>query len=102
MKVKTFFIAIIVMLTSFVVFSQDTDDEIFTFENKRGVVTFNHTAHQMVWECSSCHPAFPEEYNDDISIKNEAHKSCKACHKEVDAGPVSCNGCHVKSKNFWE
>lgn len=70
-------------------------DGVFTFETKMGTVTFDHTAHQEAWSCDACHPAFPQKYDDSISIKDEAHKTCKACHQE-NGGPTSCKTCHVK------
>ncbi len=74
------------------------DDEIFTFTNKMGTVTFNHTAHQTreAQNCSLCHPAFPQEYNDAVLVKDAAHATCKACHTERAAGPTVCKACHIK------
>ena len=70
-------------------------DEIFNFTNKRGTVSFNHSFHQEFNECEACHPIFKMEFDDTISIKNEAHLTCKGCHKKMD-GPTKCTDCHKK------
>jgi hypothetical protein len=71
------------------------EDEIFVFNNKMGAVTFNHSAHQAAFDCSSCHPPFEMKYDDDVSTKKEAHITCKNCHK-AENGPTGCKDCHVK------
>jgi hypothetical protein len=89
-------IAVMIVLSSISIFAfENSGSDDFIFNNKRGVVTFNHSFHQENYDCQVCHPAFPEEYNDNISIKAAAHKTCKNCHK-ADGGPVSCKECHIK------
>ncbi|HAZ13746.1 MAG: hypothetical protein A2X86_10150 [Bdellovibrionales bacterium GWA2_49_15] len=91
---KLFLLATMIFSTTFAM----ADDEIFSFTNKMGTVTFNHTAHQTreAQNCAICHPAFAQEYDDAVSIKDVAHATCKACHTERAAGPTKCTGCHVK------
>ncbi len=47
--------------------------------------------------CSYCHK--PAEKNDVRTIRQASHDSCVACHQsmkdqKIEAGPVTCNGCH--------
>ena len=74
------------------------DDEVFTFTNKMGTVTFNHTAHQTreAQNCAACHPPFEQKYDDAVLVKDLAHSTCKACHTERTGGPTKCKDCHVK------
>lgn len=54
---------------------------------------------QNVQSCSSCHldPEDDAPSMREMSLrKNPFHVLCIDCHKEQDAGPVSCNDCHVK------
>lgn len=69
------------------------------YENKKGVVTFNHQEHATVMgECADCHGKL-EAFGGSVN-KKFAHTVCKDCHKEVlqlsPNAPVRCNGCHVK------
>lgn len=68
-----------------------------TYESKKGVVTFNHTAHSTAYECAVCHDA---EMTPSLIVvdKEYGHKTCKSCHKavKVDTAPTKCNGCHIK------
>jgi hypothetical protein len=71
---------------------------------KMGTVTFNHTAHQGLADCTtchhtgdyaqckSCHGISPEA----PKAKNAFHKQCKDCHKEDKKGPTKCKECHIK------
>jgi len=71
---------------------------------KMGTITFNHTAHQGLTECATCHHT--GEYvqckschgvNDKApTAKNAFHKLCKDCHKETQKGPTKCKECHIK------
>ncbi len=70
------------------------DDEVFVFTMvKKGDVAFNHTTHQTYNDCETCHPKFPEVFNDDISIKVLGHTFCKKCHKGAGMS-ISCSSCH--------
>ena len=79
-------------------FEASEDDDIFEFNNKIGKVTFNHTKHQEIApdSCSSCHPPFEMEYNDEVSKKELAHTTCKNCHTTLEMGPTKCMDCHIK------
>jgi len=76
-----------------------------TFESgKMGVVTFDHTAHQKVADCATCHHKGVEAgacracHGVDKAapdMKTAAHKMCKDCHKEKGA-PTGCKDCHKK------
>ena len=82
--------------------TQNADDQVFKFTNKMGTVTFNHSAHQLrVDDCSKCHPPFEQKYDDNVLIKDNAHKTCIACHKEHaqngHPAPVKCTECHQKA-----
>ena len=74
------------------------EDQVFTFTNKKGTVTFQHTAHQNrlggAESCASCHPAFEQKYNDNVLVMKIAHVTCKACHEEREVGPQDCTDCH--------
>jgi hypothetical protein len=100
------------------------DKAVITFENKKGVVTFNHLLHGTVRgiECKSCHHTHKE--GEPIKQCSECHKEkdsevpgfsvlapknskayhdkCKGCHKytveelEKPAGPTKCKLCHIK------
>jgi hypothetical protein len=68
-----------------------------SYENKKGLVTFNHEAHATSYECAVCHD---NEITGILVDKSFGHKTCKSCHKAVGQdfpnAPVRCNGCHVK------
>lgn len=84
---------------------------------KRGAVIFPHQMHfravQLEGEARSCqvchHTAEPREMPGTCSPCHEVqanqtapkrerafHRSCRDCHREVDAGPTKCSDCHVK------
>lgn len=68
------------------------------YMNSMGNVTFDHTTHSNLSECSICHIealTFGE-----VVSKNVGHKFCKACHKKDEAkvAPTKCKECHVKVK----
>jgi len=79
----------------------DTLNPNFTkqYENKKGVVTFNHQTHaEQLGECASCHNKFDELIKlGEPMNKKFAHDVCKACHRlpEYEA-PTRCTGCHIK------
>ena len=74
------------------------------FTPKMGTVTFNHTAHQGLTECSTCHHT--GDYvqckschgvkKNAPKAKNAFHKRCKDCHKKLKKGPTKCKECHIK------
>lgn len=76
-----------------------------TFESgKMGVVTFNHTAHQEVGDCATCHHMGVEAGScrschgvdpKASDMKKAAHDMCKGCHKDQGA-PTGCKDCHKK------
>ena len=69
-------------------------DDVMTFENTKGTITFNHKAHQekLGGDCSKCHAGTPGKFEVN---KDFGHNTCKACHKEMN-GPTKCDGCHKK------
>jgi len=100
------------------------DKAVITYQNKKGVVTFNHLLHGTVRgiECESCHHT--HEAGEPIKPCAECHKKkaakvagfsviapkkskayhnkCKGCHKYTleelhePAGPTKCKLCHIK------
>ena len=102
------------------------DKQVITFENKMGVVTFNHGLHATVRgiECQSCHHTHEEgqpiKRCSECHKKKEAkveglsvmapktskayHDKCRGCHKytleelQKTAGPTKCKLCHIKGK----
>jgi hypothetical protein len=87
-------LVIMMMLLAFVGVNVAIADDIYTYENKKGTVTFDHTAHKarVKDDCTKCHEGTPAKIEVD---KNFGHKTCKACHKEMN-GPTKCNACHKK------
>jgi hypothetical protein len=84
---------IIMMLLTFVGVSVAIAADSYTYENKKGTVTFNHKAHQeKLGDCAKCHEGEPAKIEVD---KDFGHNTCKACHKEMN-GPTKCNDCHKK------
>ncbi|MCK4503360.1 MAG: cytochrome c3 family protein [Desulfuromonadales bacterium] len=71
---------------------------------KIGKVTFNHSSHQQVTECSTCHHTgnYAQCKSchgiDEKAPKSKVayHNQCKDCHKEMKQGPTGCKECHVK------
>lgn len=90
--------------------------------DKREPVPFPHDQHatELVESCETCHhttPGLTAETDEGVQAcsdchldpegdvpgmremslkKNPFHMLCIDCHKEQDAGPTSCNDCHVK------
>lgn len=86
-------LVIIMMLLAFVGVNIAIAADSYTYENKKGAITFNHKAHQeKLGDCSKCHEGEPAKIEVD---KDFGHKTCKACHKEMN-GPTKCNDCHKK------
>lgn len=70
--------------------------DVVTYENKKGTITFQHKAHQerLGGDCAKCHEGTPAKIAVD---KDFGHNTCKACHKEMGGNaPTKCNGCHQK------
>jgi len=71
---------------------------------KMGTVTFNHTTHQELTDCISCHHTGDYAqckscHGVDVKApkaKNAYHIQCKDCHKEMKQGPTKCKECHIK------
>ena len=87
-------LVIMMMLLAFVGVNVAIADDIMTFENKKGTITFQHKAHQekLGGDCTKCHEGTPGTFEVN---KDFGHKTCKACHKKMN-GPTKCAGCHVK------
>lgn len=47
--------------------------------------------------CLDCHEADADEIKESKMTKraDAFHAQCINCHKEYDAGPVECSGCHI-------
>lgn len=62
-----------------------------------------NVCHQIVDEdqsvpeaCLDCHDLDEIEGTEMSNSSDAAHEQCKNCHDQYGAGPVECNGCHVK------
>ena len=71
------------------------DDVVFEFPATLGKISFHHTKHQARTECATCHPTFPEKFDPKVSIKDQAHVTCKNCHTSHNAS-TACTFCHKK------
>ncbi|WP_242343185.1 cytochrome c3 family protein [Anaeromyxobacter terrae] len=59
-----------------------------------GTVTVDHPAHlARRAHCVSCHGEGPIQKIE--FTPRLAHERCRGCHKEQQAGPLTCRGCHV-------
>ena len=86
-------LVIIMMLLAFVGVNVAIAADSYTYDNKKGTVTFNHKAHQdALGDCAKCHEGEPAKIAVDKAF---AHKTCKGCHKDMN-GPTKCNDCHKK------
>lgn len=96
--------AILVSSITTVVIAVSTGPAEIKYEPKMGVVTFDHSGHQKLTDCITCHhtgdyaqckschgvdPNAPK-------AKLAYHKQCKDCHKEMKKGPTKCKECHIK------
>lgn len=45
--------------------------------------------------CFDCHEADVIEKSKTTKRADAIHAQCINCHKEFDAGPVECSGCHI-------
>ncbi len=69
--------------------------DVITFPAKNGNVTFDHKKHQeALKDCKVCHEKGPGKIEG--FGKDWAHKTCKGCHAEKNAGPTKCGECHKK------
>ncbi len=69
--------------------------DVITFPAKNGDVTFDHKKHQeALKDCKVCHEKGPGKIEG--FGKDWAHKTCKGCHAEKNAGPTKCGECHKK------
>ncbi|KAF0221443.1 MAG: hypothetical protein FD174_581 [Geobacteraceae bacterium] len=61
-----------------------------------GDVPFTHQKHTEALK--SCQPCHSSESGGKIEGfgKESAHKLCKDCHVQKEAGPTTCSGCHKK------
>jgi len=68
--------------------------EVVILKNSKGNITMPHKKHSTTFACQKCHgDAIPGP----IELNMEkCHALCQGCHKEMGAGPTSCNGCHEK------
>lgn len=91
---KKFILAALLLGSSLAVFADEVMDEM-TFTNPKGNVVFHHKLHQEKTgnDCAICHPPFEQKFDDEVSIKDLGHKTCKDCHK-AQGGPTKCNECH--------
>ena len=86
-------LVILMMLLAFVGATVAIAADSYTYDNKKGTVTFNHKDHQdKLGDCAKCHEGEPAKIEVD---KDFGHKTCKSCHKEM-GGPTKCNDCHKK------
>jgi flavoprotein len=84
-----------VMLTLFCSALAMAADDVITLPAKNGNVTFTHKKHQeALKDCKLCHEKAPGKIEG--LGKDWAHKTCKGCHAEKNAGPTKCGDCHKK------
>jgi hypothetical protein len=109
MKKKYFVLimAIVVFVAFFIYSGTETDMKtVKKIGEKKGPVTFNHTAHSKLDKCDVCHHSKEDKgdkkvactkcHSDKKGMK-EMHKNCiKQCHKKDKKGPTKCNDCHKK------
>ena len=84
-----------VMLTLFCSSLAMAADDMITLPAKNGNVTFDHKKHKdALKDCKVCH----EKALGKIEGfgKDWAHKTCKGCHADKNAGPTKCGDCHKK------
>ncbi len=104
MKKMLVLLAIVALVasTAFVALA-DNGPASIKMDVKMGAVTLDHTKHQGLTDCATCHHTGDNvKCTDCHGAKPEApknkkafHKLCKDCHKK-QSGPTKCKGCHVK------
>ena len=76
-----------------------------------GPASFDHELHQAVADCTACHhngdgpqpckachdTAFNPKNLNKPGVAHVYHLRCISCHKENQAGPTDCTGCHRKA-----
>jgi len=78
-----------VMLTLFCSALAMAADDVMTLPAKNGNVAFPHKKHQdALKDCKVCHENGPGKIEG--FGKDWAHKNCKGCHVEKNAGPTKC------------
>ena len=79
-------LVIMMMLLAFVGANVAIAADSYTYENKKGTVTFDHEAHKarVDNDCAKCHEGTPAKIDVD---KNFGHKTCKSYHKKMN-GPT--------------
>jgi len=87
-------LVLIMIMLAFVTANVAIAADVVVYENAKGNITFDHAAHKerVAGDCTKCHEGTPAKIEVD---KDFGHKTCKACHKEMD-GPTKCNDCHKK------
>ncbi len=103
-KLLVLFIVAAVFGTAFFAYAADKPAQV-TYEVKMGKVSFDHTKHEGVTDCATCHhtegeatckSCHMEKKGDAPKAKDAFHKNCKGCHKSMKKGPTKCKECHVK------
>lgn len=81
-------------LTLFVTGSALAEETIVLPGKQAGDVKFTHQKHQeALHSCQPCHSSEAGGKIQDFG-KESAHKLCKDCHVQKEAGPTTCSGCH--------
>ena len=103
---KKFLVLLIVAAfvgTALIAVAADNGPAEIKLEAKMGTVTFQHTAHQGLTDCATCHHTGGYEpcksCHDGTKApksKDAYHKNCIDCHKKEAKGPTKCKECHVK------
>lgn len=86
-------ICLMAFASTLVIASSNSPAEL-QYPTKMGTVTFNHTSHENLIDCASCHT--PVQGIDQKQRKDAFHDLCINCHKEQQQGPTSCRDCHIK------
>lgn len=103
-KLLILFVVAAVFGTAFLAIAADKPAQV-TYEVKMGNVSFDHTKHEGVTDCATCHHTEGEasckschmkKKGDAPKAKDAFHKNCKGCHKDMKKGPTKCKECHVK------
>lgn len=103
-KLLILFIVTAVFGTAFLAIAADKPASV-SYEVKMGTVTFDHTKHEGLTDCATCHHTGDQQScktchldkkGDAPKAKDAFHKSCKDCHKKEGKGPTKCKECHVK------
>jgi predicted CXXCH cytochrome family protein len=94
-KLFTLLIAIsLVSVVATLVVAQSSGPAEIEYPTKMGTVTFNHTSHENLVDCASCHSLV--QGIEKKERKDAFHDLCISCHKEQKQGPTGCRDCHIK------